>query len=1087
MNEKFHLNKDHRFLKCRSRSFSILMNAVGIHSIVKNTVYGLLLALTMEVAQTQGNKSDQIEEVTENPIQQFELNKFNDSFQIIEKGANHRVWARVDFRQREQGHAEEVLHSYTELASGLNFWNEELNAWDDSRAIIEQHPKGAIAQFGQQKVIFSRNLNVRGAVDLLTPDGQRLEASVIGLSYHDPLSGQEVLLATLKSSIGELVGENQIIYRDAFDDIHADVVYTYRRSGLEQDVVLREQPPAPEEFGLPNVSTRLEVMTEWFDVPQPNLKEKLVQSKVKDSDLKATDLIDEDIDFGAVKFVRGRAFWHDEIRGGTNQSQGPEGHLSQPVMKKWQVIGGRSILYESIEYEAIEHDLKKMPRGVKFRVIIPDNEPDIKDSVDVAIKQRNLPNLHFSEALSSEPMMIAQAEVLDRDGFVVDYTTVVGSSNYIFKADTTYYVNGDVVLGGTTVIEGGAVIKFAQGSTSSPTRIRCLGPVDFKTDFYRPVVFTSMHDNLVGNYISGSTGTPGTGNYATHALWIESGGVAVDAHHVLMRNVENGIFFDNALGSSLTHSQFVECTHPVATRYADLYVGNVLIDSFDTYALWAYHSWPPATINPGEEVRIRAEHLTVRNGPDLAWNSHWDGQMGQTDLKNSLIVDVTETIGLTGTHNQILSNANVVFESVGAGRNYLPTSSSARNAGGEDIDSHLLKDLRKLTTNSPSIASGNITVDTLWDQVVSRDEDIPDLGYHYAPIDIVTSGFDIQGGITLTVAPGTVIGRNGAGTIRFGAYSKLDCQGRADDRIVIPYYTTVQEQGLVWGAGTISEAFDPYFNVFDPEIKLQFVDLTTLSGYGKLFYIWSGSYKYFEDLIINNCRIYGLRSTLSGRPDDNYRLTNNLLYRVYSDFEPSAVNLFLFNNLFFGSVLFLDHASSNISWEVYDNVFEKNNVYSSGAFNYGNNAYIDTYSRISPIMSSDKMIYGGFAWRKGPLGDFYQPVSGNPLLDAASRNADEAGLYHFTVREDGLPEYQTVGDIGLHYPATDAKGRPLDSDGDSIPDHLEDVNGDGNHNVGTDLGNWKTADAFGDWSADQSVSGEIGVRIVYPSASNLVP
>ena len=34
-------------------------------------------------------------------------------------------------------------------------------------------------------------------------------------------------------------------------------------------------------------------------------------------------------------------------------------------------------------------------------------------------------------------------------------------------------------------------------------------------------------------------------------------------------------------------------------------------------------------------------------------------------------------------------------------------------------------------------------------------------------------------------------------------------------------------------------------------------------------------------------------------------------------------------------------------------------------------------------------------------------------------------------------------DIGYHYVATDAYGNPLDSNGDGIPDYLEDVNGNG--------------------------------------------
>ena len=53
-------------------------------------------------------------------------------------------------------------------------------------------------------------------------------------------------------------------------------------------------------------------------------------------------------------------------------------------------------------------------------------------------------------------------------------------------------------------------------------------------------------------------------------------------------------------------------------------------------------------------------------------------------------------------------------------------------------------------------------------------------------------------------------------------------------------------------------------------------------------------------------------------------------------------------------------------------------------------------------------------------------------------------------------------DIGYHYVATDAYGNPLDTDGDGIPDYIEDANGNGTVDSGeTD---WQSATDL--WAAE---------------------
>ena len=63
------------------------------------------------------------------------------------------------------------------------------------------------------------------------------------------------------------------------------------------------------------------------------------------------------------------------------------------------------------------------------------------------------------------------------------------------------------------------------------------------------------------------------------------------------------------------------------------------------------------------------------------------------------------------------------------------------------------------------------------------------------------------------------------------------------------------------------------------------------------------------------------------------------------------------------------------------------------------------------------------------------------MIGAGSQTSSQAGLSHYTVRADNVKDSGTVA-IGYHYVAT-ASGQPTDSDGDGIPDYIEDRNGNG--------------------------------------------
>jgi hypothetical protein len=83
-----------------------------------------------------------------------------------------------------------------------------------------------------------------------------------------------------------------------------------------------------------------------------------------------------------------------------------------------------------------------------------------------------------------------------------------------------------------------------------------------------------------------------------------------------------------------------------------------------------------------------------------------------------------------------------------------------------------------------------------------------------------------------------------------------------------------------------------------------------------------------------------------------------------------------------------------------------------------------------------------YNWQTNWLGNYYLP-SNSSLTNAGDVPASQVGLYHFTILTNQVPEGTNIVSIGYHYVAVDQYGNPLDSNGDGIPDYLEDANGDG--------------------------------------------
>ena len=84
----------------------------------------------------------------------------------------------------------------------------------------------------------------------------------------------------------------------------------------------------------------------------------------------------------------------------------------------------------------------------------------------------------------------------------------------------------------------------------------------------------------------------------------------------------------------------------------------------------------------------------------------------------------------------------------------------------------------------------------------------------------------------------------------------------------------------------------------------------------------------------------------------------------------------------------------------------------------------------------------GFNWQISWFGNYYQTTN-SWLINKGDVTADQVGLYQFTTQTNQLKETNSIVDLGYHYVATDSYGNPLDTNGDGIPDYLEDANGNG--------------------------------------------
>jgi hypothetical protein len=255
---------------------------------------------------------------------------------LVERGLNHRLWEKVTRQVLRDGRVLTNRHLVKELGTGMHYLDRN-GQLAESRDLVELADGRAIAQHGQLKASFAANINTVGAIQMVLPSGQLMRSHVLGLAYADPSTDQSIVIASVKDSVGEIANDNQVIYRDAFTGVKADIRYTYSKSRFEQDIILRESPPSPEALGLNPNTTWLQVFTEFVAAPVPDAKEQEIALARSENGTVTSRLLDQRLDFGGVLMAGGQAFALDDNLPRTRRSSIPTG-------KAWQTDRWENLL-----------------------------------------------------------------------------------------------------------------------------------------------------------------------------------------------------------------------------------------------------------------------------------------------------------------------------------------------------------------------------------------------------------------------------------------------------------------------------------------------------------------------------------------------------------------------------------------------------------------------------------------------------------------------------------------------------------------------------------------------------------------------
>jgi hypothetical protein len=632
---------------------------------------------------------------------------------------------------------------------------------------------------------------------------------------------------------------------------------------------------------------------------------------------------------------------------------------------------------------------------------------------------------------------------------VIDYEILSTTTNFTFKGDTTYFVNGQVALSGTTTIEGGTVVKFRNNGTA---QIDIQGPIVCLTEPNLPAIFTADADDVFGQRENFYAVNTPSGKYAEIALNISSSSNTLQ--HLHIHHAKKAFDFNTTASQQLRHIQI--------TR------SGIGIQAAMSYPLQNALLWSNGTNFSGGAYTSRCEQVTIHQSSLLAYSTNTNSALTFT---NCLLVSVTNlgTVAYSTNCTVTLTNDTGVFLTVGAGAHYLPTNSPYLNLGTMAVDPTLLAEIHQRTVFAPTVYS-NVTFST--NQAFSagsRDQYAPDLGYHYTPMDYVFGGA-VFSGCTITLTNGAVAGTFDKGDyydgygIRLTAGAAMRSIGSITNVVKWVRYTTTQEGASTvwhkrgWGGMLSHYAASGGYCI----IEGRFLKSYMMSEGPNHF--WGGNWNNNTSLIMRDCE-FNRGNFYSTGP--TFAFTNCLFNRVYFNVEAyAAVSLELANNLHHQGLFTLSGSAGGSVWNVKDCFFyggTVTNTSTAATRNFDYNGFVTNQMRLTPQGAND-VIVSNFTWQTGALGRFYYPTNLAVINAGSLSSAGLRGLFHYTTTTNQAKDAATILDIGFHYIAYGTNSLPVDSDGEGLPDYIEDVDGDGTVDSGET--SYILADTDGDGISD---------------------